>query len=200
MDLSTAAILEKNKVSTDGVWLELVTITYGSEEPIRLVANNENINFMGNTYYKFPFDFSSVKESSSELPSTNLSVSNATGAIQQIVEQYNGVTGADVCVQVINTNTGNEIVAEENFKITGVSTDNNNIVFRLGTDFALTRRFPSTRILKDFCPFKYKGTECGYSGTLASCKKTLTDCRNHGNSERFGGEPTIPQGGLYART
>ena len=199
IDLSTAAIIEKNKVSTDGVWLQLVEIAVEGEETIRLVNNNENIIFGGETYYMFAFDLSSVKESGTELSNTTLAVSNATGAIQQIVEQYDGIIGAKVKVMIINTNVPDYIAAEENFVVVGTSADRQNVTFKLGTDFAFTRRFPNTRILKDYCPFRYKGIQCGYNGNLLTCDKTLADCRNHGNSVRFGGEPTIPQGGLYVR-
>ncbi len=200
MELSTAAIIEKNKISTDGVWLMLATISPTGETPIRLVNNNENITFQGLTYYMFPFELSPVKENGTELSNTQLVVSNVTGAIQQIIEQYDGIIGADVNIKVINTNLTDYIAAEENFVVVGTSADRERVTFKLGTDFVFTRRFPNTRILKDYCPFKYKGPQCGYSGSISSCKKTLADCRLHNNSVRFGGEPTIPQGGLYARS
>ena len=53
-------------------------------------------------------------------------------------------------------------------------------------------------MMKDYCPFKFKGIECGYKGAASKCNKTLKRCRELGNNERFGGEPSIPQGGLYA--
>jgi len=200
IDLSTAAIIEKNRVSTDGVWLQLAEIVVENQDVIRLVNNNENIEFLGQTYYMFAFELSSVKQNSTEIPETTLSVSNVTGAIQQVIEQYDGIIGAKVSIKIINTNVPDYIAAEENFVVTGTSADRENVVLKLGTDFLFTRRFPNTRVLKDYCPFKFKGPQCGYSGNLPSCNKTLSDCRAHGNSVRFGGEPTIPQGGLYVRS
>lgn len=199
MDLSTAAIIEKNKVSTDGVWLQLAEIIVQNQEIIRLVNNNENIEFLGYTYYQFAFDLSTIKEHSTEIPETTLKVSNVTGAIQQIIEQYDGIVGAEVSIKIINTNIPDYVAAEESFVVTGTSADGDWVTFKLGTDFLFTRRFPNTRVLKDFCPFKFKGPQCGYSGNSTTCDKTLADCRAHGNSVRFGGEPTIPQGGLYVR-
>ena len=61
IDLSTAAIIEKNKVSTDGVWLQLAEIVVENQDVIRLVNNNENIEFLGQTYYMFAFELSSVR-------------------------------------------------------------------------------------------------------------------------------------------
>ena len=35
------------------------------------------------------------------------------------------------------------------------------------------------------CPCVYKSAICGYTGSLPSCDKTLEDCKQHNNSERF---------------
>lgn len=199
MNLSTAAIIEKNKVSTDGVYLLLLTIRYKKEDPIRLVLNNEEITFKGDTYYPYYFSLSDVKRASSEMPSATLSVSNITGTIQKLLEAYDGAGGAKVKVAVINTNLSDEILEEENFVVTGSTAKKDVISLKLGCSMSLDKRFPSYRIMKDWCPFKYKGIECGCTSPLATCNKTITDCRERGNSQRFGGCPTVPQGGLYAR-
>lgn len=199
MNLSTAAIIEKNKVATDGVYLLLLVIQYKQEDPIRLVYNNEEIVFKGDTYYPYYFQLSDVKKTSSEMPSATLSVSNITGTIQKLLEAYDGACGAKVKVSVINTNLSDEVLEEENFVVTGVTSKKDVVTFKLGCGMSLDKRFPTYRIMKDWCPFKYKGVECGCTSSLPTCNKTLTDCRKRNNSKRFGGCPTIPQGGLYAR-
>jgi hypothetical protein len=45
------------------------------------------------------------------------------------------------------------------------------------------------------CPYVYKGANCGYTGGLASCRRTFTDCDNHGNTARFGGWQHLPKPG-----
>lgn len=199
MDLSTAAIIEKNKVSTSGVYLLLMTIRYKEEEPIRLVLNNEEIVFKGDTYYPYYFSLSDVKRTSSEMPSATLTVSNITGTIQKILEAYDGANGAKVKAAVINTNLSNEILEEENFVVTGATAKKDVITLKLGCGMSLDKRYPTYRIMKDWCPFKYKGVECGCTSSKTTCNKTLTDCRERNNSKRFGGCPTVPQGGLYVR-
>lgn len=199
MDLSTASIIEKNRQNTDGVWLLLLEINYKDEDPVRLVANNENITFQGNLYYAYSFNVTTIKRSSTELPSVQLSVSNITGAIQAILEQYNGIGGAKVTLKAICTNVPDEIMDEEQFEVTGVTADRENVTLTLGTVFSLSQRFPRVRMLNDFCPFKFKGKYCGYKGTATTCDKTLVCCRKLNNSQRYGGEPTIPSGGLYVR-
>lgn len=199
MDLSTAAIIEKNKVSTSGVYLLLMTIRYKEEEPIRLVLNNEEIVFKGDTYYPYYFSLSDVKRTSSEMPSATLTVSNITGTIQKILEAYDGANGAKVKAAVINTNLSDEILEEENFVVTGATAKKDVITLKLGCGMSLDKRYPTYRIMKDWCPFKYKGVECGCTSNKTTCNKTLTDCRERNNSKRFGGCPTVPQGGLYVR-
>ena len=92
-----------------------------------------------------------------------------------------------------------EVLEEENFVVTGATAKKDVVSLKLGCGMSLDKRFPSYRIMKDWCPFKYKGIECGCTSSLATCNKTLSDCRKRNNSQRFGGCPTIPQGGLYVR-
>lgn len=196
LTLTTASILEKNKVATDGVWLMLLDITY-QDETMRLVNNTENIEFNGSEYLAFPFNVSDVTEDSKELPQVTLQVSNATGAMEQLVDYYGGLVDSSITLRVINTNVPNVAEMEEFFIITGTSVNSEWVVFQLGSDYAVNRRYPATRIMKDFCPFKYKGIRCGYQGSMGECNKTLADCRKRNNSERFGGAPSIPVGGMY---
>lgn len=198
LTLSTASIIEKNKIATDGVWLMLLDITYGSEDTIRLVRNTEKITFQGNEYFPYGFELNEITESPNELPNVQLQISNATGTLQRMLEEFSGVTGANVIIRVVNTNVADVAEIEEHFTVLGSSSDRSYITFTLGTDFSFSKRFPPVRVMKDFCPFKFKSVECGYTGELTACNKTLSNCRTRNNSTRFGGEPTIPQGGLYA--
>ncbi len=199
MDLTTASIFEKNKTCSEGVYLLLLEITY-KDVTIHLVANNEKYTFQGTEYLPFDFNISDVKRDSSQQPTTTLSVSNKTGAIQKIIEENDGLGGATVHLIATNTNVPGEISDEETFRVTGNYMDGDYAAFKLGTGYSLTRRFPMQRIMKDYCQYKYKGVLCKYAGTMGTCNKTLTACRQRGNSANFGGAPTIPQGGLYARS
>lgn len=197
MDLSTASIIEKNKMSSDGVWLILLDIKYKDEDTLHLVCNNEDIVFQGVTYYKYPFSISSVKDSTTELSAPTISVANTTGALQSILEGYDGISGAKVAIRAINSNVPDEAADEAYYIVSNCVSEKDVITMTLGSGVSLTRRWPRERVLKDYCQVKYKGCRCGYTGDLESCNRTLTDCRAHKNSARFNGEPAIPQGGLY---
>ena len=74
---------------------------------------------------------------------------------------------------------------------------------KLGVTYELTSVFdleglaiPKRRMYSNFCPFDYRGPECGYSGSAVSnpdvCPKTLDACRQRfGNNLRFGGFPAV---------
>ena len=195
--LSEASIIEKNKLSTDGVWL-LALEAQIPGNTLYLVNNTEDVTLGGQRYVAFPFSLEDITEDGKELPNVRLTVLNATGTIQRYVEKNNGLGGMKVVLRVYHTSIPDVAEVEEYFVVTGVTCDVEWVTFTLGTDFSFTRRFPPVRMMKDYCPFKFKGVECGYRGAAQQCNKTLKRCRELGNNIRFGGEATIPQGGLYA--
>ena len=87
---------------------------------------------------------------------------------------------------------------DEEFSVQSVSYDENWVSFTLTGSVNLFKRVPLRRYLKNFCPYQYKGPECKSSSSYTSCNKSLADCRARNNVSRYGGEPGIPQGGLYA--
>lgn len=47
------------------------------------------------------------------------------------------------------------------------------------------------RTFSIFCPFQFKGRQCGYVGPDSTCDKSYTDCNSRGNSKNFGGFDTL---------
>lgn len=43
------------------------------------------------------------------------------------------------------------------------------------------------------CQFQFKDERCRYVGAYFECGKTLADCMNRHNEERFGGHPSVPR-------
>jgi lambda family phage minor tail protein L len=131
-----------------------------------------------------------------------LQISNITQTVQAYVEENNGLTGTTVTLRVVHSqyleNTLPEL--EEVFTVQSTTCDSKWITFYLGSERSIQIRFPFRRVLKNFCAWRdqYKGIECGYAGSLAECDGTLTSCRERDNEARYGGEPSIPEGGLYA--
>jgi lambda family phage minor tail protein L len=204
LNLSVAGMLEKSLLSSDGVWLLLVEVAIpDSEEPLRLVRNNEDILWNGDTWAAFNFKLGEITEENNGKPqSVPLQISNITQTVQAYVEEYSGLTGTAVTLRVVHSqhldNTAPEL--EEIFTVQSTTCDSKWVTFYLGCDLSIQVRFPFRRVLKNFCAWRdqYKGIECGYAGALVECDGTLQSCRDRGNSARYGGEPSIPEGGLYA--
>ena len=204
LNLSVAGVLEKSRLASDGVWLLLVEVALpDSAEPLRLVRNNEDIVWNGDTWTAFNFKLGEITEDNKGKPQAiPLQVSNITQIVQGYVEENNGLTGTTVTLRVVHSqhldNTLPEV--EEIFTVQSTSCESKWVTFFLGSDISTQLRFPFRRVLKNFCVWRdqYKGIECGYAGSLPACDGTLQSCRNRGNSVRYGGEPSIPEGGLYA--
>ncbi|VBB09665.1 bacteriophage lambda gpl minor tail [Lucifera butyrica] len=204
LNLSVAGVLEKNKITSDGVWLLLLEVALpDSEESLRLVRNSEDIVWNGHTWSAFNFTVGEIKEDSEETqPSVPVRVSNITQIVQAYVEANNGLTGATVTLRVVHSQHLDNLLpeVEEIFTVQSTTCDSHWVTFDLGCDLSVQLRFPFRRVLKNFCAWRdqYKGIECGYAGSLPPCDGTLQSCRERGNSVRYGGEPSIPEGGLYA--
>lgn len=200
--LSTAAILEKNKLSSDGAWLVLLEVQLPNNVTLRAVRNNEDITWDGHTWVAFPFQLDEIGESSKgELPQVAVRISNVTRSVQQYIEAGSGGVGSTVIVRVVHSKhldlTDPEI--ELSFAVTGTTSDANWVTFTLGMEYPAMLRYPQKRVFQDWCHYKeYKGIECGAVSAYTTCNRTLKECRERGNSTRFGGFPAIPSGGIYA--
>lgn len=197
LNLSAAAIIEKNRLVSDSVWIVLLEVST-PDGNICLASNNEDVEWDGRTWTAFPFIIDQIKQEKDELIEVPVRISNVTRLIEYYVEYYDGLIGENVTLRVVNSDFLEEPAElEENFVIVSTSTDANWCTFKLGSGFPLRQRFPRNRILKDYCPFPYGGTECGIhkSGT---CGKTLYECYKHRNTVRFGGEAAMCIGGIYS--
>ena len=204
LNLSVAGMLEKSQLSSDGAWLLAVEVALpDSEEPLRLVRNNEDIVWNGHTWNAFNFTLDEIKEDSkAKMTTIALQISNVTQTVQAYVENNNGLVGTTVILRVLHSQHLDSTLAEveEIFTVQATTCDSKWVTFELGCDMSAQLRFPFRRVLKSFCAWRdhYKGIECGYTGVLPPCDGTLQSCRDRGNSVRYGGEPSIPEGGLYA--
>jgi len=52
-------------------------------------------------------------------------------------------------------------------------------------------RIPKRQCISSICQWVYKSSECGYTGGLPTCGKTLNDCKTH-----FGQDAQLPFGGF----
>lgn len=198
LSISAITKAEKNKLSTDSAMLVLLEIRLQSV--VYICYNNEDVTWQGQLYQAFPFKIGETSEDSDGSdPNVQLQVSNASQGLQWYVEDSGGGVGTEVILRVVNSkNLNGAADLEESYTVLDCKVDDQWVTFTLGNDYSARTRRPLDRYMKNNCPFAYKGVRCGYNGNLADCQHTLADCRNHGNSSRFGGYPGIDQKGVYA--
>lgn len=195
-NLPANLILEKNKLDTTSVWLILLDILLNDEAEtvIRLVLNNEDFSYNGNTYAAFNFTLDPMKQDSQgAIPTLTLKVSNITHLLQPYLGELQGGIGSLVKITIVNNELPEEVYSELEMEFNVLATNSNAewVTFTLGSTNPLRKRFPLYRYVGLHCRWKYKSISCGYGGELPTCDKTLVDCRTHENSERFGGFPAM---------
>lgn len=198
------------------VWLYEIEVPTDPPTRVRLVGQwTQQVTFRGNIYYPYDIVHSPVKENTEgNLSEVTLNVANMTREVQTILEDNNGLIGQPVRFLFVSTADlgGGKAVIEQDFTIRTVSSNNRNISMKLAVFNLFRARFPSRRLKKGHCRFKYRSAECGYvvptsSGGLATCDQSLdgpNGCEAHGTNEldngfavihpkRFGGFPGIPR-------
>lgn len=208
LELSAAAILRKNNPGEPSAWIVLLEIQVpGDIDPIRICSNNEVVAWGGYDWTPFPFELDPVRENTAtEVPVASIRVSNVTRDVLRYLELANGAIDFPVIIRIVNSavlgNPSPELEVE--YIVKRINYDTQWITFTLGGSQHITRRTPERRYMKNFCPFKYGDVECGADAAtmllFPACDHSLANCRERENSERFGGEPGIPTGGLYVRT
>jgi phage-related protein len=198
--LSLASVIEANRIASEVPFLclidvEVVNPTTGVVvTTLHIARNSEEVVFDGNTYEPGVFDIQLTAEAG-QAAEVTLSVNDYTQAIQGMLEAYGGGVGSNVTFYLVNADNldqGPEVV--EYFQITATQSGDYIHQFTLGAENTLMQTFPRRRQTKDFCQWRYKSTECGYTGGLASCDLTLqgpNGCRVHSNSNNFGAFPGL---------
>jgi phage-related protein len=206
--LSLVTAIEANRISSGTpfiplIILEVINAADGSvAETLYMARNPEAIVFDGQTYEPAAFDIQ-VKEIAGEAASVSLTVNDQTQTIKAYMEQYAGGLGSNVTFILVNADNlaqGAEI--REFFQIVGASSSDYVHSFTLGADNVLSLAFPRRRQTRDFCQWRFKSEECGYTGPMTSCDLTLqgaNGCAAHSNTLNFGGFPGISSNGLRYR-
>ena len=196
LDISSDAILEKNKIFSDESWLLLLKAEYEGESPLYICLNNETVTWPstgGNVYLPAIFVLSGFNESKeAQIPSMNLSIIDIQRNLIPFIEEQDGGIGALITMYIVHSahldNTVPEI--QEEMEVLDVAVgDDYKITFKLGAENLSNFRCPQHRYLKNHCRFIFKGSRCGYSGVETDCDRTFVRCEELDNIERFGGFP-----------
>lgn len=192
LNLPLALRIEKNKLVSTAPWLLLLDVTLADGSHLRLVRNTEDVTYLGYTWTAFAFELSDLSSGGEgRVRGVSLRVANPQRALQPYLEEGAGLIGCAVDLAVVHA--GN--LAEDHAELTlywtvlACEVDEDWIIFTLGEENPMRRRFPLFSAIPNNCSWPFKGAECGYAGTATSCARTLDDCKRLNNTARFGGRP-----------
>ena len=194
--------------------LQLNTAQHGTNDLYRFHAgtslnNNGSVYWGGNEYIPFPIEAEGFDYSGNgQLPRPKIRVSNILSTITALLLTLpDGLEGAKVTrirtlaryIDAVNFPGGvspysPDPTAEfprEIYTIDRKTVENRDVVeFELAAAFDLAGvSAPKRQCIANICQWVYKSTECGYTGALPTCVKTLTDCKAH-----FGATAELPFG------
>lgn len=181
--------------------------------------------WQGQTYEPFPLQASGFEyDGNGQIPRPKLVVANVTGIISAMVLLYQDLIGARVTrkrtlvkyLDAVNFPGGVNPTADplaefsdEIYFVDRKSAENRDAVeFELAASFDVQGiKLPKRQIVQNICPWKYRGTECGYAGTnyfdandtaaatigADVCGKRLSSCEL-----RFGVNQPLSFGGFPA--
>jgi len=184
-----------------------------------------NVVWQGNTYNAFPVHITGFEfTSKGQLPRPTMAVSNVTSIITTLVMAYDDLLGAKVTrlrtmakyLDAVNFAGGVNPTADSTaefprdiyFIERKVSENKQVVEFELAASFDVQGvKLPRRQIIQNICPWKYRGSECGYAGTayfdkddvsvgslsLDVCGKRLSSCE-----ARFGTNNPLPFGAFPA--
>ena len=213
MSLSSVAYLEKNKLSSTGIWFILLKVKTPGGTIIRVCLNTEDVIWPvtgGNTYIAFPFEIDEIGDTSKgEIPQITMRVSNVGRVMQQYMEAEEGLVNSEVTIRVVHSthvtttslgtginNSSPEVILQ--YDILDAHCDSMWATFILGAGSPYRMRFPRNRVISGFCRYIFKSARCGYAGSETNCDRSLSTCRDiMSNSARFGGAPGVSRIGVY---
>jgi len=194
--------------------LELNTAQHGVNDIYRFHAgtnlnNTGSVFWDGDEYIPFSIEAEGFEYSGNgQLPRPKIRVSNILSTITAVILTLpDGLEGAKVTrirtlaryIDAVNFPGGvspysPDPTAEfprEIYTIDRKTVENREVVeFELAAAFDLAGvSAPKRQCIANICQWVYKSTECGYTGLLPTCVKTLTDCKAH-----FGSTAELPFG------
>ena len=153
------------------------------------------ITFQGNEYTPYVIAHDKIEENlSGNVSSLNLEIANANRNIQAIHDNY-GLIDKQVTIYTVAEEelTDPNAYTSDEFYITNLTTSKPIAVMLLKSAFdVMDIRVPKRYFFRAYCRFRFKDSNCQYSGGQNDCNKTLQRCRELNNTTRFGAFPSIP--------
>lgn len=190
---------EKAKQENQPIFLYTIE-NYDGSSDLHLAAYDTDVVYNSVNYLKFPISHEFVAENNQgSIDQVKVRLANVSRLIQSYLEQYD-FRGKKVTIRMVWANqlSDPDAYIDDIFYIDNYTVDQNNVEFTLTGKFdVLGVDLPARRYTRNYCAWKFKSVECGYTGAETSCNKTQQRCKQIGNYPRFGAFPSVPTGRIY---
>lgn len=200
MTLHSDFLKEKNKQTNKPIFLYTIYNYDGADNNLTLAESKENIEFDSVTYTAFPIMHDNISDNSQgQTPEIKVKVANVSRLIEYYLNIYD-LRDKKVLIRLVwSDKLDNPDVKYDAIYYINSYTANEKVVeFTLLPKVdALGIVLPRRTYSRNYCQWRFKSTECGYSGEATECNKTKQQCKILDNYVRFGGFPAIPNKKLY---
>lgn len=198
-NLTENFVTEKNKPENRPIYLYTI-YAYNGTDNLYFAGYDVDVTFPasgGQTYTAFPIVHEQVNENAEgQIDLVRLRVGNANRLLQGYLEanDFRGLK-VDITLIFMDRLASSSDKTVETFYVDSYTVTEEAGEFLLSSQFDVQDvEIPRRKFLRNYCQWRFKGDECGYSGGETTCNKTKQDCKdNKNNYARFGGFPSIPQ-------
>lgn len=211
MALPSAMITTKNKYLHDEVFMILLKVEF-TGNTLYLANDNQDQVWNGHTWSKTQIGMEAIDLSATgTLPIFNVMIQNVDRMLAPYLDESSGGQGTKITLYVVDSSNLAETTPYMTVALwvvgceetVGAPGEADWVSFKLGMRNPMIRAFPYFRAMKMYCRYKFfdnvnGGPLCKYVGPETSCDRHYLTCDSLGNALRFGGFPSLGQGGIYA--
>lgn len=139
------------------------------------------------------------------LPTPQITVGNVLGIISGLILNFDGLQGAKLTRTKLqshappHTYVSTDVVGIPEVYIVDRATNETrlSVTFELRSIFDLSGlKLPRRTIFQNTCSIPYKSAECGYIGSLATCDRDASACRDHFKNMTGEANPSLNYAGF----
>ena len=193
--LEDAFIAAKNAETNQPINLYTLYDYDGLGNDLTYAEYDSNVVYDGVTYFQFPVTYDNVSENmSGEIDTIQIKVANVTRDIEGYLENYD-LRAKKISIKAVWADELSDPLAfsEDIYWIDSIQANQTEVVFTCASKFDIMElTLPNRQYTRNYCTWKFKGTECAYAGGETECNRTWQRCNALGNEARFGGFPSVP--------
>lgn len=190
----------KNAEANAPIFLYTLYDYDGAGTDLHFAEWDSNVTFDGIEYAAFPIHHDEISENSEgSINSVRLTLGNASRLIQSYLELYD-LRNKKVRIRLV----WNDDLSDPDNKVDFLFYIDSYSAAVEAAEFVLlpkvdvlSLQLPKRIYARNYCQWRFKGTQCGYAGSQTTCNRTFQRCRELANQVRFGGFPSIPSRNVY---